>query len=76
MRRSFSDEVCPIPGDLHHIVIRGIERKAVVKDSADQDNFIERLGRIIKETDTGCYAWVLMRNHIGTDLGMGHANRL
>jgi len=48
------------PGALHHIIICGIERKAVFKDSADRDNFIERLGRFITETDTGCYAWVLM----------------
>jgi len=32
------------PGGLHHIIIRGIERKAVFKDSADRDNFIARLG--------------------------------
>ena len=32
------------PGALHHIIIRGIERKAVFKDSTDRDNFIERLG--------------------------------
>ena len=42
------------PGALHHIIIRGIERKAVFKDSADRDNFIERFGGIIKETETGC----------------------
>jgi putative transposase len=52
------------PGALHHIIIRGIERKAVFKDNADRDNFLERLGGIIKDTDTGCYAWVFMMNHI------------
>jgi REP element-mobilizing transposase RayT len=52
------------PGALHHIIIRGIERKAVFNESADRTNFIERLGRIITETDTDCYAWVLMTNHI------------
>ena len=52
------------PGALHHIIIRGIERKAVFKDIYDRDNFIERLGGIIKETETDCYAWVLMTNHI------------
>jgi hypothetical protein len=31
------------PGALHHIIIRGIERKAVFKDSADRNNFLERL---------------------------------
>jgi putative transposase len=53
-----------VPGALQHIIIRGIERKAVFKNSADRDNFIERLGRFFTETDTGCYAWVLMTNHI------------
>ena len=61
------------PGALHHIIIRGIERKAVFKDSADRDNFIERLGGIIKETETVCYAWVLMTNHFHLLLKAGSA---
>ena len=27
------------PGALHHIIIRGIERKAIFKDDSDQENF-------------------------------------
>jgi REP element-mobilizing transposase RayT len=42
------------PGALHHIIIRGIERKAIFRDNTDRDNFVERLGQIISETDTGC----------------------
>jgi len=61
------------PGGLHHIIIRGIERKAVFKDRADRDNFIARLGRIITETETGCYCWVLMTNHIHMLLKTGLA---
>jgi len=52
------------PGALHHIIIRGIERKAIFKDSADRANFLKRLAQIISETDTICYAWVLMNNHV------------
>jgi REP element-mobilizing transposase RayT len=52
------------PGALHHIIIRGIERKAIFKDHHDRDNFIERLGIIITESSTCCYAWTLMNNHI------------
>ena len=52
------------PGALHHIIIRGIERKAIFKDKADRGNFFERLGRVVSETETGCYAWVLMTNHV------------
>ncbi len=42
------------PGTLHHIIIRGIERKAIFKDTADRENFFERFGRIISETETVC----------------------
>ena len=52
------------PGALHHIITRGIERKAIFKDNADRKNFVERLGRIFSETGTGCYAWVLMTSHV------------
>ena len=52
------------PGALHHIIIRGIERKAIFKDSADRKNFTERLERIIPETQTRCYGWALMTNHV------------
>ncbi|CAB1070732.1 hypothetical protein D1AOALGA4SA_1014 [Olavius algarvensis Delta 1 endosymbiont] len=51
------------PGALHHIIIRGIERKAIFKDTTDRKNFFERSGHIISETETSCYAWVYMRNH-------------
>jgi len=52
------------PGAMHHIIIRGIERKAIFNDRADRADFIKRLGGIISETETGCYAWVLMTNHV------------
>ena len=35
------------PGSLHHIIIRGIERKRIFGDDKDRDNFLERLGNII-----------------------------
>jgi REP-associated tyrosine transposase len=52
------------PGALHHIIVRGIERKAIFKDRTDRVNFLKRLGTILTETQTPCYAWVLMRNHV------------
>ena len=61
------------PGALHHIIIRGIERKAIFKDNADRANFFDRLSRIISGTQTGCYAWVLMRNHVQLLLKAGLA---
>ena len=52
------------PGALHHIMIRGIERNDIFKDNKDRDNFIERLGSIVKETSTSCFAWALLSNHV------------
>jgi len=51
------------PGAVQHIIIRGIERKDIFRDTIDKDTFIERFGKIISHTSTPCYAWVLMDNH-------------
>ena len=51
------------PGALHHIICRGIEKTRIFHDDADRDGFVERLGRVISETNTPCYAWALIPNH-------------
>jgi len=51
------------PGALHHIIARGIERRKIFRDDADRYDFIERLGRIVEQTGTGCLAWALIPNH-------------
>jgi len=38
------------PGAFHHIIARGIERSDIFKDNTDRNNFLNRLGGIIKET--------------------------
>jgi REP-associated tyrosine transposase len=48
---------------LHHIMIRGIERRRIFNDDKDRENFIERLSILLPETKTQCYAWVFMPNH-------------
>jgi REP element-mobilizing transposase RayT len=52
------------PGALQHIIIRGIERKPIFKDNQDYRNFLKRLGEVVTQTETSCYAWVLMMNHV------------
>lgn len=52
------------PGALHHIIIRGIERKKIFRKNTDRDDFLERLGTILSETATPCFAWTLMSNHV------------
>ena len=52
------------PGALHHIIVRGIERRSIFADAQDYKNFLERLGNIITDSSTSCYAWALMTNHV------------
>lgn len=51
------------PGTLHHVIIRGIEKKAIFKDDADRSDFVARLGRLALETQTSVFAWALVHNH-------------
>ncbi|MDO9565455.1 MAG: hypothetical protein Q7J15_01730 [Candidatus Desulfaltia sp.] len=51
------------PGAFHHIIARGIERSDIFKDNTDRNNFLNRLGKIIKETNTCCFGWALIPNH-------------
>jgi REP element-mobilizing transposase RayT len=51
------------PGALHHIIVRGIERRKIFNDDIDRINFLDRLGKVLPETDTKCFAWALIPNH-------------
>ena len=51
------------PGLLHHVMIRGIERRKIFNDDKDRENFIERLSILLPETKTQCYAWSFLSNH-------------
>jgi putative transposase len=52
------------PGALHHVIVRGIERKAIFKDDVDRSAFLERVGSILVASETPCFAWALMTNHV------------
>jgi REP element-mobilizing transposase RayT len=51
------------PGVLHHIMIRGIERRNIFKDDTDREDFLARVARLLPETQATCYAWALLPNH-------------
>ncbi|MBW2118724.1 MAG: transposase, partial [Deltaproteobacteria bacterium] len=51
------------PGVLHHIMIRGIERRKIFINDQDREDFLDRLAKLLPETGTGCYAWVFIPNH-------------
>ena len=51
------------PGTLHHVIIRGIEKRRIVDDRKDRESFVTRMGDIASETKTAIYAWSLLTNH-------------
>ena len=51
------------PGVVHHLMIRGIERRKIFWDQKDREDLLERLAQLLPETKTACYAWVLIPNH-------------
>lgn len=51
------------PDLIQHVLGRGIEKKPIFLSDEDYAVFVERLGNILVETSTPCYAWCLMPNH-------------
>ena len=52
------------PGLLQHVIVRGIERRAIFADNLDRSRFVKRFGTLLTETGTDCYAWALLPNHV------------
>ena len=61
------------PGALHHIIVRGIDRRKIFFDDFDRDDFLDRLGGILSDSKTACFAWALMTNHLHLLLRTGTA---
>ncbi|MBW1696785.1 MAG: transposase [Deltaproteobacteria bacterium] len=52
------------PGAFHHVIVRGIEGGNIFRSDYDRNNFLNRLGKLISETQTDCFAWALIPNHV------------
>ena len=52
-----------IPDLLHHVIVRGIERRDIFMDDEDRHCFVQRLSSLLVETETSCLAWALIPNH-------------
>lgn len=50
-------------GALHHVMIRGMERKQIFRDNNDREDFLARLEKLLPATQTSCFAWALIPNH-------------
>ena len=53
-----------VPGALHHIMVRGIDKTDIFRDDQDRSLFLERLGHKVSDGESAIYAWALMRNHV------------
>jgi len=52
------------PGALHHVIVRGIERRRIFRCDGDRRQCLDRLDTVIAASGAGLYAWCLMPNHI------------
>jgi putative transposase len=51
------------PSVVHHVIIRGIERRKIFLDDEDRDDFLERIELLFPKSHTLCYARALLANH-------------
>ena len=61
------------PGCLHHLINRGIDRKAIFAEKEDYLEFIDALGELLQKGRHTCYGWALMPNHFHLLLRTGNA---
>lgn len=52
-----------VPGALHHIMVRGINKSTIFEDDQDRSRFLDRLGENVTAARATVYAWALMTNH-------------
>lgn len=51
-------------GALHHIMVRGIDGKAVFQNESDKFDLIGRFAELVPELHVSIYAWAVMPNHL------------
>ncbi|MBP1687778.1 MAG: hypothetical protein H6Q33_3921 [Deltaproteobacteria bacterium] len=51
------------PGAMHHVMIRGLERRVIFRDAPDRRDFLNRLGTACERTGARVLAWALLPNH-------------
>ncbi len=45
------------PGAPHHVIVRWIDGRKIFRSDYDRQNLIDRIGKLILETQTDCFAW-------------------
>ncbi len=53
-----------VPEGLYHVLARGNNRQRIFRQPADYRFYLGRLARLLPRTETRCYAYCLMPNHL------------
>ncbi|MBT7892454.1 MAG: transposase [Deltaproteobacteria bacterium] len=61
-----------LPGSLHHVMARGIDRQKIFYDERDLFHFRDRFGDLISQSGNRCFAWALLTNHFHLLLKSGN----
>lgn len=59
------------PGVVHHVMVRGIEQREIFQRDDDRADFVRRLARLLPDTETTCFAWCVLPNHVHLALRAG-----
>jgi putative transposase len=51
------------PNALHHVMVRGLERRVIFTDAPDRADFVARLADLAEQGALSIYAWALLPNH-------------
>lgn len=51
------------PETLHHVMVRGLERRSIFRDETDREDFVTRLAQLAGQGALTIYAWALLPNH-------------
>jgi putative transposase len=51
------------PGVIHHVIIRGIERREIFRNNKDRNDMMDRLADLLPATNTTCYGWAFLSTH-------------
>ena len=52
------------PGVLHHVMVRGLERRPLFRDDRDRADLVGRLAGLAKTGAVTVYAWALLPDHV------------
>lgn len=60
------------PGLIHHVFVRGIDRRDLFLDDRDRRAVVDALARVLPEEGAGCLAWAVQSNHFHLVVRTGH----